>query len=285
MIKEIAYAKINIGLNIIDKRSDGYHNIDTIMQSITLFDEIILEKSPGITITCPVKEIPLDETNTAYKAANSFFKRACIDFYKTGVQIHIVKNIPSKAGLGGGSSDAAAVLHGLNKIYSTNYSTTILRELALEVGSDVPFCIEGGTQRALGRGEILKKLTGFDNTDLVVLMPNESVDTKNAYMLFSKTPKPYHPNMNSIETAVINKNITELGLCMGNTFEHLVFPDKPLIEKAMHDILNTGAKAGSMTGSGSAVFGFFQSYEEAFAAFLKLKGKYLAYIAKTKGEI
>lgn len=284
MLKEIAYAKINIGLNIIAKRSDGYHDIDTIMQSITLFDEILLEKSPGITIASKSSEIPLDETNTAYKAAKSFFKMTGIDWSKTGVLIHIVKNIPSQAGLGGGSSDAAAVLRGLNRIYCTQYSTAVLRELALEVGSDVPFCIEGGTQRAEGRGELLKKLPAFNEYDLVVIMPDESVNTGNAYKLFSKRSEPHHPDMNRIEAAIISKDLTGLGMCIGNTFENLVFPDKPLIKKAVHDILNAGAKAGSMTGSGSAVFGLFQSSEEAMSAFLKLKHHYLAFISKTKGE-
>jgi len=285
MLKEIAYAKINIGLNIIEKRSDGYHNIDTIMQSITLFDEIILKKSPGITIFCTDPDIPSGKTNTAYKAAESFFKRADIDFSETGIHIQIIKNIPSKAGLGGGSSDAAAVLRGLNKLYCTKYSTAILRELALEVGSDVPFCIEGGTQRALSRGEHLRKLPDFKNIDLVVLMPDESVETGYAYEMFSKTSSPYHPDMELIEKALKNNNLSEIGLHLGNTFESLVFPNKPLIEKAMHDILSMGSTACSMTGSGSAVYGFFQSEEDASKAFSKLKNSYYAYKAKTKGEI
>jgi len=285
MIKETAYAKINIGLDIVEKRSDGYHNIDTIMQAVSLGDEIYLKKALGITIECSNTDIPIDESNTAHKAAIAFFKKSNIDYQINGVSISIIKHIPSKAGLGGGSSDAAAVLRGLNKLYCTNFSTSILRELALEVGSDVPFCIEGGTQRAKGRGEELTVLPSFKGVNIVIIMPAETVETAYAYSMHSKTEEPVHPNMQLIETVVLKKNLHKLGNCIGNTFEPLVFPGKPTIEKAKHDIIDTGAVIVSMTGSGAAVFGVYDSHDTAQTAYLKLNKKYKTYLTKTIGGI
>lgn len=278
-----AYAKINIGLNIVRKRRDGYHDIDTIMQTISLADEVFLEKKPGISISCTDPTIPTDNTNTAYKAALSYFKKAGIDYSKTGVSILIKKKIPSEAGLGGGSSDAAAVLKGLNNYYGTNYGPTIMRELALDIGSDVPFFIEGGTMRALGRGEKLTSINSFNGFDLVIVMPDETVSTAYAYSMFSSNAAVTHPDMDIIENAVNEKNTAKLRKFLGNTFEGLVFPSKPTIKKARHDILKTGAIAASMTGSGAAVYGIYKSTEDAQSAFSVLGHHYDAYIAKTIG--
>lgn len=278
-----AYAKINIGLDIVRKRRDGYHDIDTIMQTISLADEITLEKKPGITVYCSDQSVPTDNTNTAYKAALLFFKEAGIDYSKTGISIAIKKNIPSQAGLGGGSSDAAAVLSWLNRNYGTNYGSGIMRKLALEVGSDVPFFIEGSTQRAFGRGEKLVPLTDFNDIDLVVVMPGETVSTAYAYSQFAKSADALHPDMDIIEDAINSKNVAKLGEFLGNTFEGLVFSFKPAIKKARHDILKTGAVAASMTGSGSAVYGVYDSAKAAKSAFSELSHHYTVYIAKTIG--
>lgn len=285
MVKETAYAKINIGLNIVEKRNDGYHNIDTIMQAISLGDEVSLEKAPGVTIKCSDPSIPVYNSNTAYIAAISFFNRSKIDYMSNGVLINLVKHTPSQAGLGGGSSDAAAVLRGLNKLYCTNFSTSILRELALEIGSDVPFCIEGGTQRAKGRGEELTVLTAFKNINIVLIMPDESVETAYAYSLYCKAENPIHPNMSKIEKVIYEKNLRELSNHIGNSFEPLIFADKPVIEKAKHDILKTGAIVASMTGSGAAIFGIFNSLESAKRAYITLGKKYKTYLTKTIGGI
>ena len=283
MIIEKAYAKINIGLDIVKKRRDGYHDIDTIMQTISLADDISIKKQPGISITCSDPNIPTDIRNTAYKAAHLFFEKAKIDYTKTGVAINIEKNIPSQAGLGGGSSDAAAVLNGLNNLYGTNFGSALMRELALKIGSDVPFFIGGGTQRALGRGEKLNSIKDFMDYDVVLIMPGETVSTANAYSMFSDTATAVHPDMNIIEDAVVGKNLFKLGESLGNTFESLVFPTKPAIEKAKHDILETEAAAASMTGSGAAVFGIYDSYEKAESAFSTLRHKYAVYLIKTIG--
>ena len=285
MIKETAYAKINIGLDIVERRPDGYHNIDTIMQAVSLGDEIYLEKAPGITIKCSDSTIPVNKSNTIYIAANAFFNKAGIDYQKNGVSVNLVKHIPSQAGLGGGSSDAAAMLRALNKLYCTNFSTSILRELALEVGSDVPFCIEGGTQRAKGRGEKLTVLSDFNNINIVIVMPDETVETAYAYSLYTRAESPVHPDMQTIEKTILEKNLKELENCMRNTFESLIFTVKPAIEKAKHDILETGALSASLTGSGAAVFGIYNSKDSAQLAYLSLNEKYKTYLTKTIGGI
>ncbi len=281
MIIEQAYAKINIGLNIIEKRQDGFHNIDTIMQTVSLYDEIHLEKAAGIYIYCSDSDIPANEYNTAYKAAVAFFKKAGLSPLETGVCISIEKNIPVQSGLGGGSSDAAAVLRGLNNLYCTNFGISILEELALVIGSDVPFCISGGTQRAEGKGEILTDLPLFNGFYAVIIMPDEVVNTAHAYSLYSKTGKSFHPNIDDIAGAISKRDLAKLGKAIGNTFEGLVFPKKQKIEKAKHDILDTGAPVALMTGSGAAVYGIYSSFEEANSAYFKLRKQYHSYLTET----
>ena len=281
MIKEVAYAKINIGLDIVDVRPDGYHNIDTIMQTVSLFDEVHLEKAAGVSVYCSNPDIPSDETNTAYKAAAVFLKKAGLDSSETGVSISIEKNIPPQSGLGGGSSDAAAVLRGLNNLYCTNYGTSILEELALKIGSDVPFCISGGTQRAGGKGEILIKLPLFIGLYAVVVMPDEIVNTAHAYSLFRHSKTVVHPDMGATAYALGEKNLSLLGAVIGNTFEGLVFPEKRAIEKVRHDILVTGAPVVLMTGSGAAVYGLYSSFEEANLAYIELNRNYRSYLVET----
>lgn len=285
MIREIAFAKINIGLNIIEKRPDGYHNIDTIMQAVSLGDELYLEKAPGITIKCSDSSIPVNKYNTIYIAAIAFYNKTGIDYHKNGISVNLVKHIPSQAGLGGGSSDAAAMLRALNKLYCTNFSTSVLRELALEVGSDVPFCIEGGTQRAIGRGERLTVLSDFKDINIVIIMPDESVETAYAYSLYSKIECPVHPDMSAIEKTILRKNLNELKNCIGNTFESLIFAVKPAIEKAKRDILETGAVTAGMTGSGAAIFGIYDSINTAQLAYLNLNKKYKTYLTETIGGL
>ncbi|MFO7611226.1 MAG: 4-(cytidine 5'-diphospho)-2-C-methyl-D-erythritol kinase [Clostridia bacterium] len=285
MIHENACAKINLGLDILGKRSDGYHDIDTIMQSISLCDRITLEIGSGINICCNDSSIPAGRTNTAYIAAETFLTFAGINSRKTGVNITIEKNIPSCAGLGGGSSDAAAVLRGLNKLHCTNYGSEKLQELALDVGSDVPFCVLGGTQRALGRGEELRILPDFDNVSIVVIMPGEIVDTGYAYSLYSAREAAVHPDMDKVEKALNERDFKLLSLFLANTFEEIVFPEKPAIAMARHDMLNMDPDAALMTGSGSAVYGIYEKPDKALAAYDGLCAKYTAYLTKTTGRL
>lgn len=283
---EKAYAKINIGLDIVEKRKDGYHNIDTVMQTIALHDTIELTKTAsGIEITCSNPNTPTDKTNTVYMAALAFYKKSEMRFSNSGISINIKKRIPSEAGLGGGSSDAAAVLRAMNKMFCTNYGTREMIELALQIGSDVPFLITGGTKRAKGRGEILMPVKSFEGVDTVIVMPNASVSTKQAYDMFKKHLNPEHPDIDKLIETISYKELSKISRLIGNTFESLVFPFEPIIEKAKHDIIKTSPLACSMTGSGSAVYGFYPSANDAKNAYKKLSGKYNTFITKTIGGI
>jgi len=267
MIKEKAYAKINIGLDIVRKRSDNYHDIDTIMQTIELHDTVTVRKSErGIDVSCNHPGIPSGEGNTAYVAASVYMEATGIDGNSRGVSIEIEKRIPAKAGLGGGSSDAAATLRAMDKLFCTNFGTNKLLELALKIGSDVPFLVEGGTARAFGRGEKLEKLPEFNNMHIVLVIPDTSVSTPDAYAGFGQLENPLHPDMDAITDAISKKDTTLLGNTIGNTFERIVFPIKPEIEKALHDIISTRPDAFSMTGSGSVVYGVYNSYQSAVKA-------------------
>ena len=286
MIVEKAFAKINIGLNIIGRRKDGYHDIDTIMQTIELHDVIKLEKtSGGISLVCNKPDLPGDRRNTAWKAAEVFFTRSTIDIESNGVRIDIRKNIPAEAGLGGGSSDAAAVLRAMNKLFGTKYGTDELIELAAMIGSDVPFLIEGGTARATGRGEIMEKLSDFSGINTVITVPDDCVSTSEAYSLFKNCFNPIHPDIDSLAANFTRHNLLSIKNLAGNTFESLIFPVKPLIEKTKHDILETNPLVCSMTGSGSAVFGLYDSEKSAYAAFKLLSKKYKTFITVTTGGI
>ncbi|NLF36866.1 MAG: 4-(cytidine 5'-diphospho)-2-C-methyl-D-erythritol kinase, partial [Clostridiaceae bacterium] len=174
MIVQKAYAKINIGLDIKGLREDRYHEIDTIMQTVELGDRITFtEKEKGIQFWCDTPSIKQNE-NTAFIAANLFMKEMDI---KEGIKIDLYKTIPISAGLGGGSADAAAVLRGLNYIFKTNLPFEQLEKMSVKIGSDVPFCIRGGTQRVNGKGEGLKRLKDFSDVWFVIIKPKESVDT------------------------------------------------------------------------------------------------------------
>lgn len=286
MIVEKAYAKINIGLDIVGKRTDGYHNIDTIMQTIELHDTLSIEEvHSGICVSCSNPLIPIDGRNTAYKAAEVFFEKSGIDPTRVGVLIEIEKRIPCEAGLGGGSSDAAAVLCAMNKLFCTNYGTDTLLELALMVGSDVPFLMEGGTARAGGKGERLEKLVPFKGVHIVFVMPDETVSTAEAYSYFSSHGNPLHPDIGSIAANLDPKKPEKLAGLVGNTFECLILPVRPKIAQARHDILETAPLVCSMSGSGSAVYGLYDSSESAKRAYGILSDRYETYLTRTTGGV
>ncbi len=284
MICEHAHAKINLGLAVLGKRSDGYHDIDTVMQSISLFDVIHLEKSNKLEVYCTDPSIPSDGQNTAYKAAEVFFEAAAGGLNER-VCIKIEKSIPQKAGLGGGSSDAAAVLRGLNRLYGTDFGTDKLRELGLKVGSDVPFAITGGTSRAEGRGDVLEPLDDFGGVAIVLVMPDDIVETAWAYSLFKEGRFKGNPDMDGMVEAIEKRDLKSLAWKLGNAFEKEILPRKPSIAKTKHDILSTGAVASSMTGSGAAVFGIYENHAKAASAGESLEGDYNVFVCETIGEV
>lgn len=259
-ITVLAPAKLNLFLDITGRRSDGYHLVNMIMQSISLCDEVSVSLHEGeLRVSCTDEHIPCDESNTAFRAAKSFFK--AIQQQDTGAVIRIKKRIPSQAGMAGGSADAAAVLFGLNELYDRPLSQEELLELGEEIGADVPFCLLGGTMTAGGIGTILSPLPSLPECFLVIVKPTFSVSTKEAYAASDRLgyDKPVSPE--HITSGICGGNLDEIGKWMYNKFEAVAGQDEiTAIKKTMK---KHGALGACMTGSGSAVFGLFDDEDLA----------------------
>lgn len=257
-----SYAKINLTLDITGRRADGYHLLRMVMQSVSLSDRLTLTAAePGIRIQCGKADIPCDESNTVHKAAAAFFAHAgktpCVD-------IRIEKTIPSQAGLGGGSTDAAGVLHALNRMFETGYSPETLCKIGETVGADVPFCVLGGTALAEGIGEKLTPLSPLPHCRIVICKPPVGVNTGKAYALadslgFAGT------STNDMLQALQTGNLKHVTASLGNDFERVVKLEK--VEQIKQTMAQSGALGACMTGSGSAVYGIFE--DERFAAACK----------------
>ena len=199
-ITETAYAKINLGLDVLGKRADGYHEVSMVMQSISLADTVTLEKHSGLVVQTGRSDLPGDSSNLAYKAAMLMAER----FNKTpDVKITLDKHIFMAAGLAGGSSDAAAVLRGLNRLWQLGLNAAQLEQLAAEIGSDVPFCICGGTALAEGRGEILTPLPEPQEAVIVLAKPQQAVSTAWVYKEFDSLKEPQHPDIGTLKAALL----------------------------------------------------------------------------------
>jgi 4-diphosphocytidyl-2-C-methyl-D-erythritol kinase len=241
-----AYAKLNLTLGVLYKRADGYHALDSIMQTVDLFDTVTVERARDIVVTSTGMLLPYD--NTVRRAAELY--RAL-----TGrcVQIRVIKRIPAEAGLGGGSADAAATLNALQELYGEVDEKTLL-EIAAKVGADVPFCLKGGTQRAEGIGEVLTPVRGM-KLHLVVAKPAEGVSTKKLFSLL-KLPRTM-PETTAALKALSDGNLDALCPLLYNALEEPAIELVPEIGRIKRDLLALGAKAACMSGSGSAVFGVF----------------------------
>lgn len=269
-MKKKAYAKINLFLDILFKREDNYHELNMVMQSISLHDVIKIKKSKqGIKISCTDKSIPLDKRNIVYKAVEIFKEYTHI---KYGVKIVIKKNIPTEAGLAGGSTDAATTLILLNNIFKTKLSISKLEKMALEIGSDVPFCISGGIKKVQGKGEILKRIKNLPRTFFVLVKPSINISTKEAYSLFDKNVKKR--NIESILKVIELENIEMISNQLYNEFEEYLFPRNSQLVKLKNDINDTGALGCLMTGSGSVVYGVYKNRSNAKMAYSQLNRKY-----------
>lgn len=253
-----AYAKLNLTLDFAGKRADGYHLLRMVMQSVSLCDRIELSwGEPGIRVFCGRRDVPCDETNTVYRAAAVFFEYAGLPPRMTA---NLVKRIPSQAGMGGGSADAAAVLHALNRRFQTGYSVKTLCALGVQVGADVPFCVMGGTALAEGIGEVLTPLAPMPHAYFVICKPPAGVNTGEAFGLAD-----LHGVRGSATEAMLdalkNSSLPGVAASLGNDFERVVIlPDIAQIRQLM---LEAGALGACMTGSGSAVFGIFEAQEDA----------------------
>lgn len=259
-MKAKAYAKINLTLDIIGKRADGYHLIDSVMQSVSLADEITVEKADEITVECGKSEI-CGDNNIAYKAAQSFFYHTSLS---GGAKIAIEKQIPLAAGLGGGSADAAAVICALDKIYDTKLSVTELQQIALTVGADVPFCISGGTARVGGIGEEIKPINSCPDCTLILIKHGNKLSTADMYKKIDSAPAVCRNTPNAVD-ALACGSLDSLSKNIGNAFSTVCYD-----EKLINDIKSTSPLAVSLSGSGPTVFAVFDDKTKAGAAADKL---------------
>lgn len=254
-----AYAKINLYLDSIGKRADGYHELVTVMQRIDLFDEISLEKADDIRVSCDAADVPDGEGNIAFRAARLFFERAGIS---GGAHIHIRKNIPSKAGLGGGSADGAAVLMGLDELYGTALGENALIKAGAAAGADVPFCIKGGRALCTGIGDKMQPLPS-ERLFLCVAKGEEGVSTAEAYKAVDSLPKRHHMSPGEI------KGLYERGtLFLYNIFEEPCAP--PEDRRVIRECISRLGGSPLMSGSGSAFFGIFKCMDSAEKAAAEL---------------
>ncbi len=259
-----SYAKINLTLDVGGKRSDGYHEIKTVMQTVNLFDLVIVDKCDSeIKITTNKKFLPTNSKNIAYAACEEFFKALGIP---GGARIFIHKNIPIAAGLAGGSGNGAAVLCALNFLYSQPFSDNELEKLALKLGADVPYCITGGTQLAEGIGEILTPLNPVPDCHVLLVTPPVSVSTPKVYSEFDSLKTHTSANTLSMLSAIEKGSLYDICAELSNSLEDVTIPLHPVIGGIKKKLIGNGAVGALMSGSGATVFGIFDDYKKAKAS-------------------
>ncbi|SHI44351.1 4-diphosphocytidyl-2-C-methyl-D-erythritol kinase [Clostridium amylolyticum] len=267
-----AYAKINIALDVVGKREDGYHLLKMIMQQIDLYDVITVEKQgEGISMSCNKKYVPLDKKNLAYKAAELFLNKYSIH---SGVKINIEKNIPVSAGLAGGSTDAATVLILLNKIFNVKATEKELMDLGLQLGADVPYCITGGTALCENIGEVITKLKPFKNHILVVAKPNFGISTKEVYRHLDISKIYKHPRVDEIIKYMEKDDLKSVCSNMKNVLENVTLRKHNELIKIKEKIMDMNALGVLMSGSGPTIFAFYEDMLLAQRCYEKLKMEY-----------
>ena len=272
-----ALAKINLGLDVLRRREDGYHEVKMIMQTISLHDDLEIRriKTPEIQVKTNLYYLPTNENNLVYKAAKLLMDEFDI---KEGVSIQLKKRIPVAAGMAGGSTDGAAVLWGMNQMYGLGLSRQELMERGVKLGADVPYCVQRGTALAEGIGERLSVLPSMPKCTILIAKPGISVSTKFVYEnLHANDLKPeQHPDVDSMIEAMKEKNLDLLCERMGNVLETVTIPAYPVIQEIKEHMMACGAAGAMMSGSGPTVFGIFHSPVQAKAAMKDLKANGLA---------
>lgn len=267
-----APAKINLSLDITGKLENGYHALDTIMQTISIEDKITLAKTGRqISVLCDHPQVPQGNGNICHKAAEAFFEKTALE---GGVIITIDKNIPVAAGLAGGSSDAAAVIKGLNLLYGTGLTQREMCEIGLKCGADVPYCIVAGTCRAKGIGEKLTKLPSFAGVYIVLVVPDFFVSTEWAYKNYDLNKTDEKPRTEELISYIRGRDIKNTAERMANVLESVTAKKHPEIQEIKNDIKKSGACGSVMSGSGPSVFGLFENEEKARIAFSVIREKY-----------
>lgn len=263
-----AYGKINLGLDVLKKREDGYHEVRMIMQTVSLYDkiDIYLSETPGIEVETNLFYLPVNENNLVYKAAKLLMDEFSV---RHGVTIHLKKFIPVSAGMAGGSSDAAAVLFGVNKMFGLGLSMKDLMERGVRIGADVPYCIMRGTALSEGIGEILTPLPPVPQCQVLIAKPGISVSTKFVYEhLDAASLRPEdHPDIDGMIEAIRGRNIYQISERLGNVLENVTVPEYPVIAEIKERLMDYGAVGAMMSGSGPTVFGIFTSPRAASEAY------------------
>ena len=261
-LKLKAKAKINLGLDVVRKREDGYHEVRMIMQMINLYDKITLRKKtePGITVTANLSYLPVNEDNLVYRAAKLLMDEFQVD---GGLEIELQKYIPVAAGMAGGSTDAAAVMVGVNRIFQLGLNKKQLMERGVKIGADVPFCIMRGTALAEGIGEELTPLPAMPHCSLVIAKPKIHVSTKFVYGNLKVGELTEHPDIDGQVQALRENNLEQLVTRMGNVLETVTIPAYPVIDEIKHTMMKYGAIGAMMSGSGPTVFGIFEKEDKA----------------------
>lgn len=274
IVKRKAYAKVNLGLDVIGKREDGYHEVKMIMQNIGIHDELTFcRQEKGIELKIDRIDLPVDGNNLIYRAAKLIKESFCI---KEGVQIQLKKRIPIAAGLAGGSTDAAAVFRGMNTLFGLGMSEEKMCELGVKIGADVPYCILGGTALAEGIGEKLTPLPDAPGAVVLLAKPDISVSTKEVYGKLRVEELKFHPDIDGMTKAIIRHDLGGVVERMGNVLENVTVREYPVIDQIKNFMLNHKAARAMMSGSGPTVFGIYEKQEEAARAYLELKQAGLA---------
>ncbi len=265
-----AFAKINLGLDVLGKREDGYHEVRMIMQTIRMYDQLDMRKSvePGIHLTTNKKYIPVDENNLVWRAAKLMMDTCGI---MEGVSIHLHKVIPVAAGMAGGSSDAAATLVGMNRLFHCGLSKEKLMELGVQIGADVPYCVLRGTALAEGIGEKLTVLPPMPDCWILIGKPGISVSTKYVYTTLDLNTDTVHPDIDGMKKALEDRNLYGITERMGNVLQDVTIPAYPEVERIKEQMKTLGAGNAMMSGSGPTVFGIFDNEEKAQKACQKLR--------------
>ena len=270
-----ALAKINLGLDVVRRREDGYHEVRMIMQTIQLYDRLDIKRTQesGIQIQTNLSFLPVNENNIIYKAAKLLMDEFSIT---DGVSVKLDKRIPVAAGMAGGSTDAAAMLIGVNRLFSLGLTKRQLMERGVQIGADVPYCIMRGTALAEGIGEALSPLPPMVKCPVLIAKPSISVSTKFVYQNLKLDGTTIHPDIDRLIDDIKAKNLHDIAAHMGNVLETVTIPNYPVIDEIKKHMLSNGAVGAMMSGSGPTVFGLFDDEDTAKKAYKAMRSSHLA---------
>jgi len=275
-----AYGKINLGMDVVRRREDGYHEVRMIMQTVSLYDtiELVMQDRPGIRVETNLPYLPVNEDNLVYKAAKLLMQEFRL---RKGIWIGLGKHIPVAAGMAGGSSDAAAVLYGMNRLFSLGLTAQELMERGVKLGADVPYCIMRGTALAEGIGEALTALPPMPECRVLIARPPVSVSTRLVYEKLRVDALSDHPDIDGMVEAIEKQELGGIAKRMGNVLETVTIPEYPVIEEIKAFMKAHGAMNALMSGSGPTVFGLYESDETCRAAAAAIRETGLARLIYT----